>query len=110
MRTMLKRTAMILATAALILSLGPVLEPARGQQLIGQAHCQSTGVTCATCTTGARIIYCANPFPPGYTWSDCQQGGNGCWRWDGWNCGAQSNCSDNKFNGNNCIGPISICD
>jgi hypothetical protein len=107
----LKKTVVILAATTLAVSLAPVFQSARGQDpiLIPQAHCQSTGVTCATCATGSGLIYCANPLPQGYTWSDCQQGGNGCWQYNNWYCGAQSDCATYKFNGNQCIGPISIC-
>jgi len=111
MRKMLKRTVVILAATALTLSLGSAWKSASGDDpnYNGQSHCIPSGVTCAECATGAGIIYCANPLPAGYTWADCQQGAGGCWSYVNWNCGAQSKCADNQFNGNNCIGPINIC-
>jgi len=111
-KTMLKKIVALFSASALTLSLIPTLWTARGDSGISpMSHCVSLGLTCATCTTGAMIISCHNPFPPGYFLGSCQQGGSGCPWYSDWDCGFQYYCSDGTPTGTNCsYNAAFICD
>jgi hypothetical protein len=103
------RVFAFVAAAMSMAFLALLIRPAVAQEVAGMSHCVSSGVTCATCTTGAMIIFCSSPIPMGYSIGDCQQGGNHCSFFANFSCGTSSYCSTNLPTGNNCLQGYTVC-